>query len=90
MKQILAANPFAQAAGNRVNAMFLDEPPTKDAITGVRHLNGEEIVVGAREIHVHYPDGMGGSKLVIPAATKGTMRNMNTVAKLAQMSTAMS
>lgn len=89
MKQVLAVNPFSQAAGNRVNAMFLDEPPTEDAIAGVRHLNREEIVLGVREIYVHYPDGMGGSKLAIPAGTKGTMRNMNTVAKLAEMSAAL-
>ena len=43
--------------------------------------------LGAREIYVHYPDGMGRSKLRIPAAGDGTARNMNTVAKLAAMAT---
>ena len=38
-----------------------------------------------REIYVHYPAGMGQSKLKIPAAAKGTARNMNTVAKLAAL-----
>jgi uncharacterized protein (DUF1697 family) len=38
--------------------------------------------IGAREIFVHYPNGMGRSKLRIPAARMGTARNMNTVAKL--------
>ena len=47
---------------------------------------GEEIRLGKREIYVHYPDGMGRSKLKIPAAKSGTARNMNTVAKLAEMS----
>jgi uncharacterized protein (DUF1697 family) len=41
--------------------------------------------MGAREICVHYPDGIGRSKLLIPAARDGTARNMNTVAKLASM-----
>jgi len=41
--------------------------------------------LGAREIFVHYVDGIGGSKLAIPAARNGTGRNMNTVAKLAAM-----
>ncbi len=45
----------------------------------------EEIRLGAREIYVHYPDGIGRSKLRIPAARDGTARNMNTVAKLAAM-----
>jgi len=37
---------------------------------------------------VHYPDGIGTSKLKIPAAKAGTARNMNTVAKLAALTTA--
>jgi uncharacterized protein (DUF1697 family) len=45
----------------------------------------EEVRPGAREIYVHYPDGIGRSKLRIPAAVDGTARNMNTVAKLAAM-----
>jgi uncharacterized protein (DUF1697 family) len=42
--------------------------------------------LGKREIYVHYPDGQGQSKLSIPAAVRGTARNMNTVAKLAELS----
>jgi len=34
---------------------------------------------------VHYPGGMGQSRLVIPAAAAGTARTLNTVAKLAEM-----
>jgi uncharacterized protein (DUF1697 family) len=45
--------------------------------------------LGRREIYVHYPDGMGISKLKIPAAKPGTARNMNTVAKLAEMAAAL-
>ncbi len=45
----------------------------------------EEMRLGEREIFVHYPSGMGRSKLKIPAATYGTARNMNTIAKLAEM-----
>lgn len=41
--------------------------------------------MGTREIYVHYVAGMGRSKLKIPAAKSGTARNMNTVAKLAEM-----
>jgi uncharacterized protein (DUF1697 family) len=41
--------------------------------------------LGAREIYVHYRDGMGQSKLVVPAAKAGTARNMNTIATLAKM-----
>src|SRR5438874_13647320 len=41
-----------------------------------------ELRLGRREIYVRYV-GMAASKLRIPAAKKGTARNMNTVAKLA-------
>jgi uncharacterized protein (DUF1697 family) len=41
--------------------------------------------LGTREIFVHYGRGMGKSKLRIPAAKTSTARNMNTVAKLAEM-----
>jgi uncharacterized protein (DUF1697 family) len=41
--------------------------------------------LGEREIYVHYGDGMAASRLRIPAARSGTMRNMNTIAKLAAM-----
>lgn len=41
MKQVLAANPFAHAPGNRVNTLFLDEAPPQDAVTDARHLKGK-------------------------------------------------
>ena len=34
---------------------------------------------------MHYGDGMGRSRLKIPAAGAGTARNINTVTKLAEM-----
>lgn len=82
---ILKANPFPKAAPNRTVAIFLDAPPPKDAL---RHATGrkrEEMALGTAEIFVHYGDGMGTSKLRIPAAKAGTARNMNTVAKLVEI-----
>lgn len=85
LSKVLAANPFPKAAPNRTMAIFLDRPPPADTLATVKHRNGEEIVLGGREIYVHYGDGMADSKLVIPAAKTGTARNMNTVAKLVEM-----
>ena len=85
MAQVRRADPFADAPGNRVVAIFLDAPPPADAAAQAVHLNGERIALGTREIYVHYPLGMGISKLRIPAAKAGTARNMNTVARLAEM-----
>ena len=84
MNAILAANPFASAAPHRVVAIFLDNPPPADALAGMTGRRDEEIALGVREIYVHYGAGVGQSKLKIPAATAGTARNMNTVAKLAK------
>jgi uncharacterized protein (DUF1697 family) len=85
MAQVAADNPFPKLAPNRTMAIFLDEKPSKDALTGVRGQQDEKIKLGKREIYVHYGEGMGKSKLVIPAARSGTARNMNTVAVLADM-----
>src|SRR5262249_27506272 len=85
MAQVSADNPFPKAAPNRTMAFFLDASPPKDTLATVRGQNDEEIKLGRREIYVHYGEGMGKSKLVIPAAKTGTARNMNTVATLARM-----
>jgi uncharacterized protein (DUF1697 family) len=85
MAKVSSDNPFPKAAPNRTVAIFLDEAPPKDTIAAVRGRNDEEIKLGKREIYVHYGEGMGKSKLVIPAAKTGTARNMNTVATLAKM-----
>ena len=82
---VLAGNPFHKMPGNRTVAYFLDDPPANDALRTVSNKTSEEIRLGLREIYVYYPDGMGNSKLKIPAAKNGTARNMNTVAKLAEM-----
>ena len=83
--QVAADNPFPKAAPNRTVAIFLDKAPPADALSGIRGQKNEELRLGRREIYVHYGEGMGTSKLVIPAAKTGTARNMNTVAKLAEM-----
>jgi uncharacterized protein (DUF1697 family) len=85
MAAVVASNPFPNAPPSKTVSIFLDEAPASDALRAVTGRNGEEIGLGAREIYVHYPNGIGQSKLRIPAATVGTARNMNTVAKLAAM-----
>lgn len=89
MAAVLAANPFPDAPPSKTVAIFLDGPPPPDAIERATGRAGEEIGLGAREIYVHYGDGMGRSRLKIPAALAGTARNMNTVATLADMAAAM-
>lgn len=82
---VLAANPFPKAAPNRTVAIFLDKAPPVDALDAMSGRSSEEVVVGKREIYVHYVDGMADSKLKIVAAKTGTARNINTIAKLVEM-----
>jgi uncharacterized protein (DUF1697 family) len=85
MAEVAANNPFADAPSNRIMAFFLDAPPPRDTLDHVTGRKDERIALGMREIYVHYGEGMGTSKLKIPAAKFGTARNMNTVAKLAEL-----
>jgi uncharacterized protein (DUF1697 family) len=85
MAAVAAANPFAEAPGDRVVTIFLDAPPPADALAAAVGVQAEQMRLGGREIHVWYVDGQARSKLKIPAALAGTARNMNTVKKLAAM-----
>ena len=85
MAQVLARNPFADRSASATVAIFLDAPPPPDALSAALGRADEELKLGEREIYVHYPQGIGRSKLRIPAAREGTARNMNTIAKLASL-----
>lgn len=85
MAEVARRNPYPEAPGNRVVALFLDVAPAADALQNLRHQKDERLALGTREIYVHYGEGMADSKLVIPAARTGTARNLNTVAKLAAL-----
>jgi uncharacterized protein (DUF1697 family) len=85
ISEVLASNPFPDAPSNRTVAIFLDESPPSDALERITGRNDEEVQLGKREIYVRYGENMGRSKLRIPAAKAGTARNINTVARLADM-----
>jgi uncharacterized protein (DUF1697 family) len=89
MAGVLAANPFSDAPTNKTVAIFLDQPPAANALQSVSNKTTEQLDLGVREIYGYYPDGQGQSKLKIPAAKAGTARNMNTIAKLAEMAAAL-
>jgi uncharacterized protein (DUF1697 family) len=83
---VVQANPFREIAGNRVQAFFMNEPPPADLFDSLRNRADERVAGGAREVYVAYGErGIGKSRLRIPAAEAGTARNMNTVAKLAEL-----
>ncbi|MFZ2875327.1 MAG: DUF1697 domain-containing protein [Phycisphaerales bacterium] len=92
----LAACPFA---GNpaRVLVMFLEGEPVHGAAKAVAALctGPERIVVARGEAYLHFPKGVGASRLSmakVEAAlgTPGTSRNVRTVAKAVEMMEAIS
>src|SRR5580700_6585878 len=85
MMAVLKANPFPEGEPKYSYAIFLDGRPPRDALDHAVGQSFEKMSLGDREIFVHYGNGMGRSKLRIPAARMGTARNMNTVAKLAEI-----
>jgi len=86
MKAVADANPFGDRPGNNVQAFFLHAPPPEDALDTVRNADDERIALGAREIYVAYGErGIGKSRLRLPVAEAGTARNMNSVAKIAEL-----
>ena len=85
LEAVLGANPFEKEAPAHTVAIFLDDSPAPGAPKDAKNVAGERIALGKREIYVHYPRGQGQSRLAIPAAADGTARNMNTVAKLAEL-----
>ena len=92
MEKTVRANPFTDQPGNSVQVFFMNEPPAPDLLATVRNkADDERIATGTREVFVAYGErGIGKSRLRIPAAESGTARNMNTVAKLAELAREMS
>lgn len=92
LEEVVRANPFTDAPATNVQAFFMNEPPPPDLLSTVRNrAEDERIAIGLREVFVAYGiRGIGRSRLRIPAAEAGTARNMNTVARLAELAREMS
>lgn len=82
---VVDKNPFPKVDPARVLVMFLDEPPPPDSLKTIVIPTREELALEGRELFIHYPDGMGQSKLKMPFQKVGTGRNLNTTRKLAAM-----
>jgi uncharacterized protein (DUF1697 family) len=78
--------PVSEAEPAKVAVAFCSVPVQKRLFEAVVAPGGEQIVAGRQEVYIHYPDGMGRSKLKLPK-TEGfaTVRNINTVSRLVGM-----
>jgi uncharacterized protein (DUF1697 family) len=94
---VIARSPFAdrrEISPSRLHVMVLADAPGKPARQRLLALDfgPEEVRFGAREIYIHYPNGVGRSKLTNALiektlATAGTTRNWNTATKLHDLAT---
>ena len=82
LRAIEANQPFPDAAPNQVLVVFLEERPDARVLAAVKPTGGEILVAGERELYIHFPHGMGQSRLKIPFTGTRTARNLNTVRKL--------
>jgi uncharacterized protein (DUF1697 family) len=92
---IVAGNPFpdeAERDPSHVLVLFLTGSASAEAVAALQGaIAGREIVRGSgRQIYAYYPDGIGRSKLTLPAieaalGTRATGRNWNTVLKIAAL-----
>jgi uncharacterized protein (DUF1697 family) len=85
LQEIDASCPFADAEPARVLVLFLDAKPDATALASVKPTGREQLAAGKREVYIHFPDGMGSSKLKIPFADVGTGRNLNTLRALLRL-----
>lgn len=85
LKAAFGANPFRDADPSIVGVIFLPKALPNRLLIELALDGPEEVRMIGRELFVHYPSGMGRSKLKLPFAADGTTRNLNTIAKLLLM-----
>jgi uncharacterized protein (DUF1697 family) len=83
MAEVAAGNPFSDDKPSRVMAHFIAEPPTAAMLDDARDVVGERMALGPRMIYVSYGEGIGKTRLKLPAVKHGTARNLNSVARIA-------
>lgn len=88
LRAALGACPFIEPAGSRVAILFLAGPLDAGALL-LKGVGDEEVVPGLAEVFVHYPGGMGRSRLKIEGTGPYTARNRNTVERMVEMAAAL-
>ncbi|MBS2040564.1 DUF1697 domain-containing protein [bacterium] len=82
MSGLLKGNPYPGAEKSRLLVVFFDCAPELSEVIAP---DGEQLTVGKREVYVHYPLGLGRSRLKAPGLQAGTGRNLNTLSKLLEL-----
>ena len=85
MAEVAKSNPFADAKPNQVMACFFDDKPVQALIDEARDVKEERLALGPTVIYIDYGGGIADSKLKMPILKRGTARNMNSVARIAEL-----
>lgn len=85
MAAIVESNPFRDDKPSRVMAYAVDGEPHPGLIDEARDIGSERLALGPRTVYVSYGEGIAKTRLKIPTIWKGTSRNMNSIAKLADL-----
>lgn len=85
MAESVKRDPFTDDKPSRRFVHFIDEKPTQAMLDEARDVAGERMALGPRLIYVSYGDGIGKTRLKLPAVKQGTARNMNSVARIADL-----
>ena len=85
MAEAVAKNAFPDDKPSTVMAHFIDEKPAQAMLDEARDIQGEKLALGPRLIYIAYGSGIANSKLKMPALKQGTARNMNSVARIAEL-----
>lgn len=83
MAEVAAQNPFTDDKPNRAFSYFIEAEPVQAMLDEARDIAGERLALGPRCIYISYGDGIGKTRLKLPAVKHGTARNMNSVGKIA-------
>ena len=91
LEHVLEANPFPDADRSRLHVGFMAKRPNTATVAGLEadRFVPDEFAVEGAEVYLHLPAGMGRTKLpdylVRRLAVPVTVRNWNTVGKLAEL-----
>ena len=96
LRQVAASNPFDTSGDPRfLQVAFLEDTPNEEALSRLdpERSPPDAFEVRGREVYLHYPNGVAGSKLTneylaAQLQTASTMRNWRTVLTLLEMTNA--
>lgn len=94
LRRSLAASPFAtvpDGAGVHITFLSAEPAPADVAKLEPERFLPDRFELRGSELHLHYPNGAGRSKMTLDYFEKrlrvhGTTRNLNTIAKLIELS----